>query len=344
MNIPHILMSGTLPNFIIDSLENYEKIIDYEGLNFQPFKISYNSSTLIKTKEYYNISHNLINEIKLNYDNGLKQFFIFNTIERAKQFYIKLRENTENLKIILYHSQFTHSDRVKKENEIIKSSLDDTSFILIATQIIEISLDISADIMYTELAPPDALGQRGGRLNRKKENGLFKMNIFEAENNLPYDLDLINKTRDNIKLGNVTYLSFKEWCDEVYHDRKLEKSNLINFFNDSVLFGNHPKDVAFSEEMGNKLEIRDQSFQKVDVIPIEIYNNDKDNLIVENQVKIPLWWFIKDVEENIGNAKIFFNENKGNNQFIISKMKYSYEFGFFKDKIMSLDDFDEFSA
>ena len=341
MNIPHILMSGTLPKFITDGLNDYGMIIDEEGLNFNPFVISYSSDLLIKTKEEFTISKVLIDEIKMNYRNGLKQFFIFNTIERAKQFYVNLNESLNDLNIVLYHSQFTHFDRVKKENEIIKKSSEDSSFILIATQIIEISLDISADIMYTELAPPDALGQRGGRLNRKKENGVYKMNIFETENHFPYDQELIKKTKENLKLGKVTYLSFKEWCDEVYGNRKLEESNLINFFNNSVLFGNQPSDVAFSEEQGNKLEIRDSSYQKVDVIPIEIFNNDFNNLIVQNQVKIPLWWINKDEENNIGNARIFYNEEVGNKQFIISKMKYTYELGFIKDKIVMLDDFDE---
>jgi len=73
----------------------------------------------------------------------------------------------------------------------------------------------------------------------------------------------------------------------------------------------------------------------VDVIPIEIYNNDKSNLIVENQVKVPLFWIKNDEKDNIGNAKIFFNEMKGNNQFIISRMKYDYEFGFDKNQIIN---------
>ena len=341
MNIPHILMSGTLPKFIINSLDSYKKIIDFEGLNFQPFLIEYSSEVLIKTKENHFISKKLIKEIIKNYNDGLKQFFIFNTIDRAKQFYFKLKNKYNNLNLILYHSQFTHNDRVKKENEIIQKSLENSSFILIATQIIEISLDITSDIMYTELAPPDALGQRGGRLNRKKEVGEFKMKIFEAENYHPYDSDLIEKTRKNMKLGKVSYLSFKEWCDNVYSNKKLEKSNLLNFFNASVLFGNHPKDIAFSEEQGNKLELRDSSFQKVDVIPIEVYNYDINNLTIENQVKIPLWWIKKDEEENIGNAKIFFNEIQGNNQFIISRMKYTYELGFDKNHIIELDDFND---
>lgn len=340
MNIPHILMSGTLPEFIIEGLKNYENVIDYEGLNFKPFKISYHDSYLIKTKEKFYLSNELIKEINFNYDNDLKQFFIFNTIDRAKEFYTLLKK-IRDFDIVLYHSQFTHFDRIKKENEIIQKCSDKHGFILIATQIIEISLDISADVMYTELAPPDALGQRGGRLNRKKENGSYQMKIFESESHVPYDKNLINKTRENMKIGNVTYLSFKEWCDQVYDDKNLEFSNLIHFFNRSVLFGYHPKDISFSEEEGNKFEIRDSSFQKIDVIPLEIYDNDEHNLIVENQVKIPFWWIKKDENENNADARIFFNEIKGNRQFIISKMKYSYEMGFNKNIILNLDDFNE---
>lgn len=344
MNIPHLLMSGTLPNFFLDAFNSYQKFVDDEGLNFCPFSINFRNELLIDTKKNNFISRELEKEIKDNYDNSLKQFFIFNTIERAKQFFIALKKINKDFNIVLYHSQFTHFDRVKKENEIIKKCSSKDSFILIATQIIEISLDISADVMYTEIAPPDALGQRGGRLNRKKESGFYEMNIFDSESHVPYDEELINRTKDSIRLGKVSYVSFKEWCDAVYSDKKFEKSNLIKFFNDSVLFGNQPKDVAFSEEQGNKLEIRDSSFQKVDVIPIEIYNNDKNNLIVENQVKIPLWWIKNDEEENIGNAKIFFNETIGKKQFIVSKMKYSYELGFIKDCIVTLDDFNEFVA
>lgn len=335
MNIPHILMSGTLPNFITDKLPDYNMIIDEEGLNLESFSIEYYDECLVRT-DNFDFNEILLNEIKLNDINGLKQFFIFNTVKRAQTFYFKLKSILPNTKIILYHSQFTHNHRVQKEIEILDHASKDEGFILIATQVIEISLDISADVMYTELAPPDALGQRGGRLNRKRKEGSFKMKLFDSESHLPYDEELINKTKEFLKVGPISYQTFKIWCDEVYDNRELNKTNLINFFNDSVLFGNRPIDVAFSEDKGNKLEIRKETLPKVDVIPLDVYHNEKDNLNVKNQVKIPLWWINKDEDETSEDCRSFYNESKdlGKKQrsFIICSFDYSYEYGFNTDE------------
>ena len=335
MNIPHILMSGTLPNFITQDLLDYDMTKDVEGLNFEPFSIEYNEECLIM-KDSLNLDENLIDEINSNYEKNLKQFFIFNTVDRSRNFYSLLKSYLPNCKIILYHSQFTHNHRVEKEKEILDYSSREGAFILIATQVIEISLDISADIMYTELAPPDALGQRGGRLNRKKNNGDFKMKIFNSESRLPYDEELINKTKETLKLGSVSYETFKIWCDEVYVERALEKTILTKFFNDSVLFGNKSSDVAFNEDEANKLEIRKESIQKVDVIPLDIYKNEENNLTVENQVKIPLWWIQNDERENSQESRYFSNAykkiGKYEKSFIICSFDYSYESGFNRDK------------
>ena len=163
MNIPHNLMSGTLPDFLINSLsEDYKLVTDDEGLNYAPFSISYNKNCLIKTSTPFEIDEKILEDIKNSFNKGLKQFFIFNTVHRAQLFFNKLKSYFEDDNIVLYHSQFTYTDRVNKENEILSLHEKKGSFILIATQVIEISLDISADIMYTELAPPDSIGQRGG--------------------------------------------------------------------------------------------------------------------------------------------------------------------------------------
>ena len=71
----------------------------------------------------------------------------------------------ENL--ICYHSGFIGKHRVEKEKMIRSLFKGSDSCVLVSTQVSELSLDISADVMYSEIAPIDSIVQRGGRLNRK---------------------------------------------------------------------------------------------------------------------------------------------------------------------------------
>jgi len=68
----------------------------------------------------------------------------------------------------LYHSRFRYKDRVRVHREVIDSFRQkNTRAILVATQVAEMSLNLSADLLVTDLAPISALIQRLGRLNRE---------------------------------------------------------------------------------------------------------------------------------------------------------------------------------
>ncbi|NMC68266.1 MAG: CRISPR-associated helicase Cas3' [Spirochaetales bacterium] len=311
-DIPHLLMSGTLPDFIRDELEDYIEVVDEEGIEYTPFSFNLSDENIIeiikskdKNEKDVLINQDILDEIINQYNVGLNQFIILNTIERAQEFYkilkSNLEENYDDPNLILYHSQFIYKDRVEKESEI-KSKSEKAPFILIATQVIEISLDISCDMMYTEIAPPDAIGQRGGRLNRKGKvcsNGvLHEMKIYTPESRFPYDEELLRKTKNNISNGPTSYKMIKELCDEIYYNYKLEKTNLEKVFKECTLFGYRPIEIAFGEDEGRLLQIREDKVQKIDVIPCQYYENDDNNLTVENQVKIPLWWYKNDEKEH----------------------------------------------
>jgi CRISPR-associated endonuclease/helicase Cas3 len=85
---------------------------------------------------------------------------VANTVQRAADIAKHLRN--KGLPVKLAHSRFTQKDRAKLEKEIFNPHIR----ILVATQIVEVSLDISFTHLHTDCAPMDALLQRAGRVNR----------------------------------------------------------------------------------------------------------------------------------------------------------------------------------
>ncbi|HBT47363.1 MAG TPA: CRISPR-associated helicase/endonuclease Cas3 [Peptococcaceae bacterium] len=94
---------------------------------------------------------------------GKTVLVIANTVRRAQEIYQALQEHGD-YQVHLLHSRFAFRDRWKKEEQLGKTI---PGTILVATQIVEVSLDISYDVLFTEVAPIDALVQRLGRVNRR---------------------------------------------------------------------------------------------------------------------------------------------------------------------------------
>ena len=90
---------------------------------------------------------------------GHKVLVVVNTVDTCQ----KMAEELGMLNPICYHSRFIEKDRKAIERNIENANL------VIATQIVEVSLDIDFDWLYTECAPPDALAQRAGRVNRYRD-------------------------------------------------------------------------------------------------------------------------------------------------------------------------------
>ena len=309
----------------------YRHITDEEGLEFKPFKLELHEKSVL--------DDDVIAEIVENYRKGLTQFAILNTVERAKQLYLRLKEELKNLNepnIMLYHSQFTYNDRVKKENEIY-SRVKSKPFILVATQVIEVSLDISCDVMYSELAPPDAIGQRAGRLNRKgKEwgNGIkHALKIYIPKGHLPYEEELFNKVKSVVRSYQkpMSYREIKEFCDEVYKDYSLEvPSNLLSFSKKCTVFGYNWRDITFDGEEGRRFRVRDEKIQYTDVIPECIYGKDGDKALrVENMAKIPLYYLLEDIRTECNCFyPIKVQKGRRTKTYWICRYPYSYEIGF----------------
>ena len=96
----------------------------------------------------------------------------------------------------LYHSRFRYRDRLQRQRSVIDGFHASVPMLAVTTQVAEMSLDLSADLLVSEYAPVPSLIQRLGRLNRSEEipretkPGLF----FKPESYLPYDEADMDKT------------------------------------------------------------------------------------------------------------------------------------------------------
>ena len=110
-----------------------------------------------------------------------------NTVERALMYYNWFAENSPKSAIILYHSRYTEPDKKIIEEKLLAAlgrevwnkKVPEPRGIAILTQIGEMSINISASIMLSDLCPWDRLAQRLGRLNRfaKSENAVAHLTV-----------------------------------------------------------------------------------------------------------------------------------------------------------------------
>ena len=105
--------------------------------------------------------------------NGGCAGIITNCVSEAQLIADELNETApDGYKIILIHSRYLPAHREKLEREITQSvgkeskKEDRDRVIIVGTQVLEQSLDIDFDVLYTELCPMDLLLQRIGRLHR----------------------------------------------------------------------------------------------------------------------------------------------------------------------------------
>ncbi len=93
---------------------------------------------------------------------------ICNTVNDAQLLYAQLVKQTD-MDVDLFHARFTFSDRNRIETSILKKYGKKAlrkGRLLIATQVIEQSLDLDFDVLVSQIAPIEFLMQRMGRLWR----------------------------------------------------------------------------------------------------------------------------------------------------------------------------------
>ena len=128
---------------------------------------------------------------------GGKVLWVTNTVERARFVWEKA---CAEFKPILYHSRYRYVDRVFHHRSVIDSFRKKGAALAVTTQVCEVSLDISADMLVTDLAPVPALIQRMGRVNRgARVDGPKPVHIIEVSAPEPYSGEEIATARKWLK-------------------------------------------------------------------------------------------------------------------------------------------------
>ncbi|RIB35415.1 MAG: hypothetical protein BXU00_01455 [Candidatus Nanoclepta minutus] len=231
-----VLMSATFPEFLIDIIRSELEIKDSNIIrlyNYYPKNRIWieflNDDFEIKKEKKEKLFDDIYKKLKdITKDKKPKIIVLFNTVINAQEFYKYLKEKGENWDILLFHSRYIYKHRKEIEKKLLKISKAgrlDKPFILIATQVVEVSLDIDLDYLITESAPLQELIQRFGRVFRNRDQNLppKEPNIyifgFLEESNRIYDKELVKESIDIIK-------DFRNIVDEEKLVKKLNESEI----------------------------------------------------------------------------------------------------------------------
>ena len=187
---------------------------------------------------------------------GRRTICICNTVDRAQALYHRTLERLPNAEVILLHSRFYPSDRREIEDRLLQKDEHhsrcyferSSNIILIATQVVEVGLDISADVLLTECAPAASLIQRAGRCARRENEG-GEVHVFQ-----PLDDD-----------GTVNYAPYIEDDFEDVCHKTWEALTGSDFDRQDLRFAREQRlvdkahseaDHAFLYGLGAKIDVR----------------------------------------------------------------------------------------
>ncbi|MEM2970112.1 MAG: CRISPR-associated helicase Cas3' [Candidatus Bathyarchaeia archaeon] len=182
-NLRCLFMSATFPeayrHHLGESLEAYH--LDFGNKYKQLKRVMYEFST-------HTICDSVIDDIGKKVKDRANVLVVVNTVPKAALVAQKLEELIGNENVLLLHARFTNKDRREHERQMHIKLRENNPHVLVATQVCGVSLDVSYNYIYTELAPLGDVIQRFGRVNRYgRSTAICNAFIFEPENSEPYE-------------------------------------------------------------------------------------------------------------------------------------------------------------
>lgn len=279
------ILTATLPPFIKDLLQKNISFKESEN-SFTTDVIRHNLKIIDKRIN----SDDIYDKYKENkrLDKNNKILVVCNTIKEAQSLYSNLSGLIDEEELHILHSKFIRKDRLKKEEEIIdfgktydeNGALDKQNGIWISTSIVEASLDIDFDYLFTELQDLNSLFQRVGRCNRKgkKDSSDYNCYVYAKidEANLTngdtgfIDSTLFNLSREAIlTIDGLLSEEEKVRIIDIYlTTEKLNNSDYMRKYKEVYNFISNIQPYKFKME-----EVDLRNILSEEIIPSPVYEN-----------------------------------------------------------------------
>lgn len=305
------ILTATLPPFVKDLLsKNINFKIKENG--FTDKSKRHNLKILDKRIDSNDICDKYEENEKLNKSN--KILVVCNSITQAQNLYEEISDILGNENLHILHSKFIKGERLSKEAEIIEfgktykdnksNELDKQSGIWISTSIVEASLDIDFDYLFTELQDLNSLFQRLGRCNRKgkkdsSENNCYIYTQIDERSFINgdrgyIDKDIFDLSKEAIRLweGQISETQKIELINKYLTMDKIKDSNYITQYKHTYNFIKNLTPDTFKSD-----EVKLRNILSKDIIPSPIYHEYNGK--------------IKELEEKLKDKSLNSPENKG---------------------------------
>ena len=337
-----LLMTATLPGFISDEFKDGKDTIFFppELLNIRKHRIEIND-------DYIN-SELAVKKIRKEWQKNKKILIICNTINMAQEMLDKLKDFNASL----IHARYIGKDRKTKESEILKVNEQTSRVLWISTQIVEASLDIDFDVIFTECATIDSLFQRMGRCLRRRQSDYSdkypNIFIFQASENSSYvyDKEILDRTYEILQKYNKELLTEKDKQDIISQVFNFDFIKATKYYEkykrykDLLTLGfragskNEAQDM-FRKITNNYLIIPEPVFQcnKNEIENFFNFIDNKDNKIIDRiKAKAELQDYIISTqlnEKKVRNLLIDIDSDyaKRKGIYILKGVEYDSEFG-----------------
>jgi CRISPR-associated endonuclease/helicase Cas3 len=290
------IITATLPPFLKDLLCSipFKQEIFVNDLKRHNVKVITDKINYIDIINRYNENKRLGKNNKI--------LVICNTIKKAQEIYQELIDNIKDTKINeinLLHSRYTREDRKNKEQAITKcgetfsesGELNFRNEIWISTSLVEASLDIDFDYLFTELNDLNSLFQRFGRCNRKGEKNIDEVNcvvyteidsgLIKAGNKGFIDRTIYELSKaaviDETELGLRGIVSERqkiELINKYFTSDNIKESDFMKEFIDIY---NYMKNIRLYQEEKKDVDLR--NIMAYNIIPSEVFFENKEVIL-----------------------------------------------------------------